>query len=36
LLKAVMQVFDRVGISKDGFLHLDIDPTKNSGLVWLY
>jgi len=36
LLKAVMRVFDRVGIGNDGFLHLDIDPTKNSELVWLY
>ena len=35
LLKAVMPVFDRVGISKN-FIHTDCDPSKVAGVVWLY
>lgn len=37
LLTAIMPVFDRVGISgKSGFIHVDVDPTKISGVCWLY
>ncbi len=35
LLKAVMPVFNRVGISKN-FVHVDVDPSKVAGVVWLY
>ena len=35
MLKAVMQVFDRVGIAKN-FIHVDIDATKTAGVVWTY
>jgi uncharacterized protein YcbK (DUF882 family) len=35
LLKAVLQVFDRVGIAKS-FVHMDVDPKKTAGVVWVY
>lgn len=35
LLQAIMPVFDRVGISKN-YLHVDVDPSKVAGVVWLY
>ncbi len=35
LLKAVMLSFNRVGISKS-FVHVDVDPSKVAGVVWLY
>tara|TARA_B100000029_G_scaffold173778_1_gene170465 strand:- start:2134 stop:2532 length:399 start_codon:yes stop_codon:yes gene_type:complete len=35
LLKAVLQVFDRVGIAKS-FIHMDVDPNKTAGVVWVY
>ena len=35
MLKAVMQVFDRVGIAKN-FIHVDVDATKTAGVVWTY
>ena len=37
LLKAMMPVFDRIGISgKNGFIHCDVDPNKTAEVVWLY
>ncbi len=36
LLKAVMPVFDRVGVSGKGFIHCDVDPNKTAGLCWIY
>ena len=35
LLKEVLQVFDRVGIS-GSFIHVDVDATKNNRLIWTY
>jgi len=35
LLKAVLQVFDRCGVAKT-FLHMDVDPKKTAGVVWVY
>jgi len=35
LLKSALQVFDRAGVGPD-FLHLDVDPNKTAGVVWLY
>lgn len=35
LLKAVLQVFDRCGVAKT-FLHMDVDPNKTAGVVWVY
>lgn len=35
LLKAIMPVFDRVGIAKT-FIHCDVDANKTSGVCWLY
>ena len=35
LLKAAMEVFDRVGIAKT-FIHVDVDPNKSPRVVWLY
>lgn len=35
ILKAVFQVFDRIGIAK-GFIHVDCDPTKDKNVTWTY
>ena len=35
LLNAIMPIFDRVGIAKT-FIHVDVDPNKTAGVVWLY
>ena len=35
LLKAAMEVFDRVGIAKT-FIHVVVDPNKSPRVVWLY
>ena len=36
LLAAVFQVFDRVGISGNNFIHVDVDPNKSAGVCWIY
>ncbi len=35
LLKAAIEVFDRVGIAKT-FIHVDVDSSKSPRVVWLY
>jgi hypothetical protein len=36
LLPLLMQVFPRIGISKDGFFHLGISKTKAQNVLWIY
>lgn len=35
LLESALKVFNRAGIAKS-FLHLDCDPNKTAGVIWLY
>ena len=35
LLAVLMIYFPRIGIAKD-FIHVDLDPDKDQGVVWLY
>ena len=28
--------FNRIGISKDGFVHVDMDPNKTPNCIWVY
>ena len=35
LLKAILPVFDRVGIAKT-FIHVDVDANKTAEVVWMY
>ena len=35
VLKALMRYFDRIGIDKN-FIHVDNDPDKPTGVLWVY
>jgi len=35
LLSHAIQLFERIGIGST-FLHLDVDETKDQGVIWLY
>jgi len=36
LLTDLIMEFDRIGISGDGFIHVDTDPSKDANVCWTY
>ncbi len=36
LILELVKEFNRIGISSDGFIHVDIDPSKDPNVCWLY
>ena len=36
LLSALFKEFNRIGVSSDGFIHVDIDPDKAPNVCWTY